>query len=164
MMNENPDPLGDSSDDDETARLRRKAIDALRQTMPAVNDFLCDTRLPAPDTAGHLADYQIRKPQLDAVAQHIREQWLNVSLVTVNIGLGNIYPAGKPYFDIHIDPFSRAEQRRHWPIADDICRILNLSEGEDGGFFFLPTMEPNKYSSEITIYRRDSVEGAEESS
>lgn len=105
-----------------------------------------DRRLPAPDMMGVLADYQVRKPQLDEIAREIDQNWPGVCAVRVG-QFGN-----NPHFSIEIDPFSKALQREHWPLGDIIRSII----GNDSfGCFYLPRSEEKPYSLELRIYRRE---------
>lgn len=108
-----------------------------------------DRRLPAPDMMGVLADYQIRKPQLDEIAREVHENWPGVCAVSVGK-----YSNDHPHFSIEIDPFSKALQREHWPLGDVIRSIIR---NENFGCFYLPNMEKT-YSSELRIYRREKSE------
>jgi hypothetical protein len=87
-----------------------------------------DRRLPTPDMMGVLADYQIRKPQLDEIARAVAENWPGVC--TVSVGK---YCNDYPHFSINIDPFSRALQRQHWALRDVITSII----GNDSFGFFI---------------------------
>jgi hypothetical protein len=107
-----------------------------------------DRRIPAPDVLGYLADRSIRRSQLLLVADHVRKVWPNVT--SVRCGAHD----DRPYFLIHIAPFSKSAQRDHWTLADWIETTLQT---EDCQFFFLPPVRSEPFSSAITIYERDET-------
>ncbi len=106
-----------------------------------------DRRLPAPDMMGVLADYQIRKPQLDEIAREVEQNWPGVCVVSVGK-----YCNDTPHFSIELDPFSKDLQREHWQLGDAIRSII----GNDSfGCFYLPRM--GEHSSELRVYNRNNV-------
>jgi len=109
-----------------------------------------DRRLAAPDVLGHLADCLIQRCHLALIAEHVKEQWPKVTAIRVGV-----YGEQRPYFAIHIHPFSEAAQREHWPLADWIEIALKA----DGlKFFFLPPMEQAPFSSEVSVYETAASE------
>lgn len=114
------------------------------RTLGFLASGLEDRRLPPPDVMGYLADRLIRREDLDAVAEHVRESWPRVQCVRCGI------LDDRPYFSIHISPFSAAAQQEHWPLADWIERSL---ETRDCQFLFLPPAEEKPFSSQVTVYQ-----------
>lgn len=105
-----------------------------------------DERLPPIDVIGGLADRQIRRHQLRAIAGHVTANWPRVSSVRC------CFSDGMPFFSIHIQPFSEAAQRRHWPVADWIEALL---EGEKCRFLFLPKSDKPSHPGDIEILSVD---------
>lgn len=110
-----------------------------------LTSIIDDYRIPAPDVAGVLSDYQIRRHQLDVVAEEVDRNWEGVCEVRVGV-------YDRPYFAIHLEPFSKELQRQHWTLGDRIEFIIG---NNNCSYFFLPKMEENPYSSEIRVYKRD---------
>lgn len=115
-----------------------------RQTLGILASPVEDKRLPPPDVFGYLADRLIQRQDLEFVAEHVREAWPQVTSVRCGV-----YD-DKPYFSIHIHPFSKAAQRDHWPLGEWIRMALHT---KDCRFFFLPPMEDESFCSETTVYQ-----------
>ena len=105
-----------------------------------------DRRIPASDVKGILADFQIRKKQLDEIAKEVNENWPCVCEIRAG-EYGN-----KPYFAAHLEPFSTELQKQHWSLEDKIISIIGV---DSFSYYFLPKMEQSPFSPEIIIYTRD---------
>ncbi len=115
-------------------------------TLGFLSNCIDDRRLPAPDVMGVLADYQVRKPQLDEIAREVDKNWLGVCKVSVGV-LNNC-----PHFYIDIVPFSKELQRQHWGLGDVIRTII----GNDSfPCLYLPRREDTPYSSDVVVYQRE---------
>ena len=112
-----------------------------------------DRRLAAPDVLGHLADRLIQRCDLILVAEHVHEQWPKVTAIRCGVY------GDRPYFAIHIHPYSEAAQREHWPLADWIEVALKT---DDIQFFLLPPMEQASFSSDVSVYELAADESVHE--
>ncbi|MDD5739221.1 MAG: hypothetical protein PHO20_00435 [Candidatus Peribacteraceae bacterium] len=151
VRNESPEHDG-KPDQPSAEELYKKALEALQQNFTTfANDVLCDTRLPAPDALGILADDQIR-PHHFAEIQNIAAEYPGIDAIYVHASYRNC-DVRQPYveFCVHIDPFSRELQRAHWPIGE---RIEQLFGGKKFPFYFLPTMEMEEYCATVLLYRK----------
>ncbi len=152
-------PEKDENMDNDALRAQPSADELYRRTLEAMrrglsdcaNDVLCDTRLPAPDALGILADDQIR-PHHFAEIQHIATEYPGIDAIYAQASYHHC-DVRKPYveFYIHIDPFSRELQRAHWPIGD---RIEQLFGGKKFSFLFLPPMKKEEYCATVLLYRK----------
>ncbi len=79
---------------------------------------------PVVDVRGALADLQIRPPQLEELAKELSAFWPQVS--SVDCGFRKF----KPYFIIHIDPFSYESQEKHWALHEKIRYHFRLDRFE----------------------------------
>ena len=106
---------------------------------------LLDARLPAPNVRGVLADRQIRRQQLEKITDHVSSSWLSVSSIRCRIR------HDEPCFFIHIEPFSRSAQQRHWSLAE----WIESQFGTPGYcYFFLPS-DPSRVSpGELLLFER----------
>lgn len=132
--------------------LYRRTLETMRRGFTDfANDVLCDSRLPAPDALGILADDQIR-PHHFAEIQNIATEYSGIDAIYVHASYRNC-DVRQPYveFCVHIDPFSRELQRAHWPIGE---RIEQLFGGKKFPFCFLPTMETEEYCATVLLYRK----------
>ena len=73
---------------------------------------LLDARIPSPETAGALADLQIRRHHWLAVARHVRVEWPSVKSIRCS------FIRMRPTLTIHISDWSDEARFRHWPLAD----------------------------------------------
>jgi hypothetical protein len=104
-------------------------------------------RIPASDVMAYLADRNIRKPELQLIADYVSREWPTVQAVRCGVYVSS----GRPHFDIHISPFSTEAQRAHWVVGDWIEATLHTT---DSDFFFLPEMEKKEFSSAISVFER----------
>jgi hypothetical protein len=125
---------------EESKRRAQKACLEILQLCPIPID---DYRYPPPDVMGFLADRNIRKDDLLHIAEHVAQHWPQV--VAVRCGISS----NRPYFSIHLTPFSPTAQREHWPLGDWIESTLQTT---DCDFIFLPPMTESTYSPRINIY------------
>jgi len=102
-----------------------------------------DQRQPPFDVMGALADHQVRRQQLQMIAEHVAEKWPEVRSVRCR------FSDDLPLFSIHIERFSEAGQRRHWPLGDWIEAHL---EGVKCRFLFLPALDKAEHFADIEIY------------
>jgi len=113
----------------------------------SLSQIFIDRRLPPVEVMGALADRQIRRQQLQAITQHVTENWPQVSSVRCR------FSDGLPFFSIHIQPFSEAAQCRHWPLADWVEALLDDQECR---FLFLPKLNRPPHPGDIEIFSVDA--------
>lgn len=131
--------------------LSRRALEALQRGLTSLaNDALCNSHLPAPDALGILADEQIRSSHF-AKIQNIALQYPGIAAIYVRASYED-HNVHRPYvmFEIRLAPFSKAQQRAHWPAADQIETAL----GKRFICFFLPAAECQEYCAHVLLYRR----------
>jgi len=149
---EKPDADGEQPHQPDADALYQRALAAMQQGFTQLaNDVLCDSRLPAPDALGILADDQIR-PHYFADIQRIAAEYPGIDAIYIHASYRNC-DVRQPYveFHVHIDPFSRELQRAHWPIGE---RIEQLFGGKEFPFCFLPAMGQEEYCATVLIYKK----------
>ena len=153
MKDGNENPKNHERPDQPSAdELYRRTLETMRRGFSDfANDVLCDTRLPAPDALGILADDQIRSYHF-AEIQRIAAEYPGIDAIYAHASYRNC-DVRQPYveFCVHIDPFSHELQRAHWPIGE---RIEQLFGGKKFSFCFLPAMETEEYCATVLLYRK----------